>query len=78
MISRAGALRARAGATGSAAGTVRRVLDQVGGVAVVCDVGGQRVLAVPEPGFQPIPGSPIDLVVDSASLHVIDEHLNGS
>jgi putative spermidine/putrescine transport system ATP-binding protein len=76
VISRAGALRARAGDTASAAGTVWRVLDQVGGVAVVCDVGGQRVLAVPEPGFQPIPGSPIDLVVDAASLHVIDEHLN--
>jgi putative spermidine/putrescine transport system ATP-binding protein len=76
VISRAGALRARAGVAGSAAGTVWRVLDQVGGVAVVCDVEGQRLLAVPEQGFQPIPGSPIDLVVDSASLHVIDEHLN--
>lgn len=76
VVARAGALRVRSGAAGSAAGTVWRVLDRVGGVTIVCDVAGQRVVAVPEPGFQPTAGSPIDLAVDSASLHVIDEQLH--
>ncbi len=84
VVARAGALRARAGSVGArgiqsgntaSAGTASRVLDRVGGVAVLCDVSGQPLLAVPEPGFRPIAGSPIDLVVDESSLHVIDEPL---
>ena len=75
VVARAGVLRVRSGTSGSAAGTAVRVLDRVGGVAIVCDVAGQHLLAVPEPGFQPAAGCPVDVVVDSSALHVIDEPL---
>jgi putative spermidine/putrescine transport system ATP-binding protein len=75
IVARAGALRVRAGVTGSSPGTVRRVLNRVGGIAIECDVGDRQIIVVPEPGFQPTPGASVEFVVDAASLHVIEEPL---
>jgi putative spermidine/putrescine transport system ATP-binding protein len=76
LVTRAGALRVRASGSRAAHGVVRRVLDRIGGIEVVCDAGHQQVVAVPEPGFEPRAATPVDFVVDPRSLHVIDEPLN--
>jgi putative spermidine/putrescine transport system ATP-binding protein len=75
VVARAGMLRIRAD-EGGLTGTVTAVLHRVGGVAVLCDVGGERLLAVPDPGVDVIIGATVHLVVDSRALHVIDEPLD--
>lgn len=79
VIARTNGLRARASVDGAAAhyeasghGRITRVIERVGGVVLLCDVGGHQLVAVPEPGFHPVPNASIALVVDPASIHVID------
>ena len=76
VVVRAGMLRIRAGERGGPTGTVTAVLHRVGGVAVLCDVGGERLLAVPDPGVDVAVGATVHVVVDSRAFHVIDEPLD--
>jgi hypothetical protein len=44
---------------------------------VLCEVAGERILAVPEAGIRPAIGDTVDVVVDASSLHVIGDRLDG-
>jgi putative spermidine/putrescine transport system ATP-binding protein len=77
VIARSGSLIVRQPRGGKVTGMVRSVLDRVGGVAVLCEVAGERILAVPEAGIRPAIGDTVDVVVDASSLHVIGDRLDG-
>jgi len=74
VVARAGSIVAQPPQGRAIIGIVRTVLDRVSGPAVLCDVNGERILAVPEPGLRPAAGETVALVADTASLHVIDDH----
>jgi putative spermidine/putrescine transport system ATP-binding protein len=76
VVARAGMLRIPAGDHGGLTGTVTAVLHRVDGVAALCDVGGERLLAVPDPGANLVVGATVHVFVDSRALHVIDEPLD--
>ena len=71
VIARSGSVVIRRAQGGKVTGIVRSVLDRVGGVAVVCELDGERILAVPEAGVRPAIGDTVDVVIDPSSLHVI-------
>ena len=76
VVVSAGMLRIRAGQRDGPAGTVTAVLHRVAGVAVRCDVGGESLLAVPEPGIDVAIGATVHVAVDTRALHVVDEPLD--
>jgi putative spermidine/putrescine transport system ATP-binding protein len=70
---RAGSVYARVPAGDGPRGTVVSVLERVAGTTMRVNVGGEELLAVPDRGVDLASGSCVELYVDRASAHVIDE-----